>query len=79
MAGREAKAGQGRLWAGLPVENGQAIDLHSAIRHEGVHRIFLLIVLSRNPAWSQQDKKKHRGEERENCVLIAMRVKTPSH
>jgi len=31
------------------------------------------MVLSQNPAWSQQDKKKHCGDERDGCFLVAMK------
>jgi hypothetical protein len=34
------------LRPGLPVENGEAIDLHAAIKRRIVHKILLWIVLS---------------------------------
>src|SRR5205807_6375736 len=37
---------RGILRPGLPVENGEAIDLHAAIKRRIVHKILLWIVLS---------------------------------
>ena len=73
------KQGRGVFRPGLPVENGQVVDLHGAIRHRGVHRFLLLLVLSQNPAWSQQYQEKHCDDEKDRCFLVAMRVNTPSH
>src|SRR5450755_2855688 len=73
------KQGRGVFGPGLPVENGQVVDLHGAIRHSGVHRFLLLLVLSQNPAWSQQYQEKHCDDEKDGCFLVAMRVNTPSH
>src|SRR5260370_31353148 len=40
------KQGRGVFRPGLPVENGQVVNLHGAIRHRGVHRFLLLLVLT---------------------------------
>jgi hypothetical protein len=31
------------------------------------------MVLSQNPAWSQQYKKKHCGNEKDGCFLVVMK------
>src|ERR1700730_5098917 len=67
------KQGRGVFRPCLPVENGQVVDLHGAIRHCGVHKLLLLLVLSQNPAWSQQYQEKPRDDEKDGCFLVAMK------
>src|SRR6266699_1184281 len=51
-------------------------SLPSARRSRVVHRMLLLIVLSQDLVLSQQDKEKPRGDERDGCLLVAIRVHT---
>src|SRR5690242_3762172 len=52
-------------------------SLPGVMRDRGVHRILLWMVLSQNPARSQQAQEKSCGDEQVGCFLVAMRVNTP--